>query len=151
METAEAETADTELQSMAASLVERAKLVVETQHVDDAFTVSVWPWRWGRRGLQCSAAARRRCPLPPVVGWSGPAPPAVPLSTSVRLAAGHVCARAGGGAGGAAHAGGPGRGVCQPAGGNAEGGGGEWEHVPAAFDCLGMLRLGLSAFRSIID
>ena len=40
VETAEAETSDTELQSMAASLVERAKLVVETQHVDDAFAVS---------------------------------------------------------------------------------------------------------------
>ncbi|KAI7840150.1 hypothetical protein COHA_005933 [Chlorella ohadii] len=43
VETAEAGTSDTELQSMAASLVERAKLVVETQHVDDAFTDTFVP------------------------------------------------------------------------------------------------------------
>lgn len=61
METAEAETSDTELQSMAASLVERAKLVVETQHVDDAFTVSDWRRRWWRRVQDGSAAAAAAC------------------------------------------------------------------------------------------
>lgn len=41
VETADATaSSDTDLQPMAASLLERAKLVVETRHVDDAFSVS---------------------------------------------------------------------------------------------------------------
>ena len=61
MEAAEA-SSDTDLMSMADSLLERAKLVVETGHVDPSFTVSAWSGRSSPcvGGGAAAGGARRR-------------------------------------------------------------------------------------------